>query len=211
MGSLATPAERKKTGGAGRGRRQRVGSALLLGLLLAAPGAAPALDLGVSLSDELLELSAAGGGTTGSSLRVGASFLQNDDSDSMFAFSAEVGNRYRVDAPGSLRYSAGARLLGLSLHAPADDFGAVAVGGSVGVALQAATPIALMFEAYHAPSGLIGGDASDLTHLALQLESRLVPGATAYTALRRIDVRSDAYADVRVDNSLLIGVTIHFD
>lgn len=203
-----------EAGSAGSGNglagMRRVWAGASLVLLLSASSVSSALDLGVSLSDGLLELTAASGGDDTGPLRLGASFLQNDDNDYMLTLAADVGNRYRLDAPGLLRYSAGARLLGISLDAPGDDVGALALGGAVGLALEAAAPTALMLEAYYAPEAFTGGDAKDLTHVALQLESRLVPGATAYTALRRIDVRSDRYPDVRVDNSLLVGVTIHF-
>ncbi len=181
----------------------------LMGALLS-PATAWAIDLGVSLSDQLLEFTVAQSSASTSPIRVGGSFLQNDDEDFLLTFSAEVGNRYRLDATGQLRYTVGARFLGFSLDRPGDDFGALAIGGSIGLALLATTPTALMLEGYYAAPDLTGGDAKDVSHIALQLESRVVPGATAYTALRRMDVRSNQYRDVRVDNSWLIGVMIHF-
>lgn len=185
-------------------------------LLLLGSGSSLAGGLDLSLSNETANLSVqlnpgmryvprTAGGTD---FTVGA-FI-NEAGDNL-AFGTLMARGVRQSVTTQYKLGAGIKLVAGDLDID-ESVGALAMGFQTSILMASSlyNPVDFIIEGFYAPSISSFQDAESYTELAVRIQVEVIPRARAFLGYRRIHFDTNDYADLTLDRSVHVGLSINF-
>ncbi len=140
---------------------------------------------------------------------IGYSAFINENDDLIGTASVLVSGSSRGDVR-ALHFGVGAKLYVGALETPGTDKGAaLAIGGQVRYVFPASTPLAILGEAFFAPSVVSVADFEGMREFRLALELEVTPSARAYVGYRFMEVDINGF-DHELDDEFNAGVRFSF-
>lgn len=141
---------------------------------------------------------------------IGYSAFVNEADDIMGAASVLVSGSSAGDVR-ALHFGVGAKLYVGVLDQVADGAGgALAIGGQVRYVFPASTPLAILGEAFFAPSVVSLADFEGVREYRVALELEVTPSARAYVGYRFLEVKVNNGAEIELDDRAHAGVRFAF-
>ncbi len=142
---------------------------------------------------------------------IGYGFFFNENSDYMASGSMLVSGSSSGDVR-ALHFGVGAKVyLGrLDLQPQKLDGGGLAIGGQVRYVFPASTPLAILAEAFVAPSVTSLSDFEGITEYRVALELEVTPSARAYVGYRQLKTELASGTKYKLDDKAHVGVRFSF-
>lgn len=141
---------------------------------------------------------------------IGYSIFVNERDDVVASAAVLVSGSSKGDVR-ALHFGVGAKGYAGTLETPGSDKGgALAIGGQIRYVFPASTPLAILGEAFFAPSVVSVADFEGLREYRLALELEVTPSARAYIGYRYYEVEINNGAELELDDSAHAGVRFSF-
>ena len=144
---------------------------------------------------------------------IGYGFFYNENNDYMASGSMLVSGSSSGDVR-ALHFGVGAKLYAGSLDLTPDrrDGGGLAIGGQVRYVFPASTPLAILGEAFVAPSVTSFSNFDGITEYRVALELEVTPSARAYVGYRqlKVDLTNGTGPKYKLDDRAHVGVRFSF-
>ena len=146
-------------------------------------------------------------GYGGADVGVGIVF---DDNDNVIFNSSIVVSGSSVGNIKALHFGVGVKAYAGTLDVVNDTGGALAIGAVGRYVFPGVTPLAILVEAFVAPSVSSLGDFDGITEFRVGLEAEVTPSARAYVGYRNFDVDTSAGLEFEIDDTVNFGVRFSF-
>lgn len=142
---------------------------------------------------------------------IGYGFFFNENNDYIASGSMLVSGSSSGDVR-ALHFGVGAKVyLGqLDLQPQKLEGGALAIGGQVRYVFPASTPLAILGEAFIAPSVTSMSDFEGITEYRVALELEVTPSARAYVGYRQMKAELASGVKYKLDDNAHVGVRFSF-
>ncbi|HDP90153.1 MAG TPA: hypothetical protein ENN42_09440 [Thioalkalivibrio sp.] len=188
-------------------RRHLVLGALLLGAANGAHAAGLDFALGSETAQANLFFGSDAIGYGGADFSLGLFF--NEDDDVMGSFGVKATGSPAGARPFS--FGVGVKGYAASLDRPDLDVQALGIGGEVKYHIPANMPMALVTEAYYAPSITTGGDGDNFLDFNLNFELEITPGTAAFVGYRLLQTELETSGrDYELDDAAHVGIRLMF-
>lgn len=184
---------------------------LLIALVLSPFSNVMANGLDLRLSSDAAELTLLTDSSTfgygGADVGVGAFF---DDDDNVLFNGSIIVSGSSVGNIKALYFGVGVKAYIGTIDAVNDTGAALAIGASGRYVFPGITPLAVLAEAFVAPSVSNLGDFDGVSEFRVGLEVEVTPSARAYIGYRNLDVDSNTGPEFELDNSIHFGVRFSY-
>lgn len=149
---------------------------------------------------------------------IGLGAFINDADDFMASASILVSGTSQGDVR-SLQFGVGAKVYGGVVDFPTPDYplvtenqsgGALAIGGQIRYVFPSSRPLAIVAEAFAAPSVTSLSDFEGIKEFRAALEAEITPSARAYVGYRMLEVELDRGVEIKLDDHANVGVRFSF-
>ncbi len=110
----------------------------------------------------------------------------------------------------AFQFGVGGKLMAVTLDAPNEEAGAVALAGQLRYIIPSQTPIAFVAGVAFAPSITAFSGADQYREYELSIELEVTPSARAYFGYRNIEYEFENGANFELDDSAHIGIKFEF-
>lgn len=142
---------------------------------------------------------------------IGFGGIVDDNSNFLIHASILVSGSGAADIQ-ALQFGVGVKAYAGSIDlGPTDETGgALAIGAKGRYVFPGPTPLAVLVEAYIAPSVASFGDFDGVTEVRAGLEMEVTPSARAYVGYRILDIDTNVISGIELDDSIHFGVRFSY-
>lgn len=182
----------------------------LLGAVNQAQAATAGLDLALSNESANLGIEFTPWGALAASSVANVGALYNERDDLVFYGTMMARGNREVDR-NYVTLGAGLKVYAGDVDELDQSVGALAIGGELGLVLvPSANPIDLLFQGFVAPSITTFGDTEKLMEFSAKLRVEIVHSARAYVGYRLLQIDTEDYDDIEIDDNIHVGINIDF-
>ncbi|MDO6460872.1 YfaZ family outer membrane protein [Granulosicoccaceae sp. 1_MG-2023] len=175
-----------------------------------AQAATASLDLALSNESANLAVDFTPPGAVAASTVANLGGIYNENHDLIF-FGTLMARGSREFDRNYVTLGAGLKAYGGSVDELDQSVGALAIGGELGVVLvPSANPIDMLLQGFVAPSITTFGDTEKLVEFSAKLRVEIVRSARAYVGYRLMQVDTEDYDDIEIDDNIHVGINIDF-
>lgn len=146
-------------------------------------------------------------GYGGADIGVGVFF---DDADNLIVSGSIIVSGNSLGNVQGLNFGVGVKAFAGSIDLLSDTGAAIALGVAGRYVFPGPTPLAIMFEAYAAPSVSSLADFDGIAEYRAAFEMEVTPSARAYVGYRNMELDTNTAAGIQLDDDLHFGVRFSF-
>ena len=109
-----------------------------------------------------------------------------------------------------LSFGLGVSAYGGTIHQPAVDTWAIAIGGLIKYTIPYRMPMSVVLEGFYAPDITSYSQSKNFSDVSLDYRIEVTPGATAYVGYRLLQSNLIGFGTYKFDNALHAGIRLHF-